>query len=89
VQDKRRKNGTIRRANGDQVNGLHIQRDGFDSDGGIDDAISVQDIDSKMMLAHSPPLDILVRTSGVCRLSDFMLWQVSLYKGRREGSIAK
>jgi hypothetical protein len=25
---------------------------------------------------NSPPLDILVRTSGVKRLSDYMLWQV-------------
>lgn len=24
----------------------------------------------------SPPLDILIRTSGVKRLSDFLLWQV-------------
>lgn len=27
----------------------------------------------------SPPLDILIRTSGVKRLSDFFLWQVRLY----------
>jgi ditrans,polycis-polyprenyl diphosphate synthase len=27
-------------------------------------------------LGGSPPLDILIRTSGVKRLSDFMLWQV-------------
>ncbi len=27
-------------------------------------------------LAGSPPLDIIVRTSGVKRLSDFFLWQV-------------
>ncbi|PWZ03376.1 Undecaprenyl diphosphate synthase [Testicularia cyperi] len=32
-------------------------------------------MDAAMQLAHSPPLDILVRTSGVSRLSDFMLWQ--------------
>ncbi|CCM06762.1 uncharacterized protein FIBRA_09060 [Fibroporia radiculosa] len=25
----------------------------------------------------SPPLDVLVRTSGVCRLSDYLLWQCS------------
>jgi len=41
--------------------------------------ISVKDIDDQLMtsLTGSPPLEILVRTSGVKRLSDFMLWQVS------------
>ena len=28
-----------------------------------------------MYTANMPPLDLLVRTSGVERLSDFMLWQ--------------
>lgn len=28
-------------------------------------------------LSGSPPLDILIRTSGVKRLSDYMMWQVS------------
>jgi undecaprenyl diphosphate synthase len=27
-------------------------------------------------MSGSPPLDILIRTSGVKRLSDFFLWQV-------------
>lgn len=39
-------------------------------------AISVADLDGNMMMAHSPPVDILIRTSGVHRLSDFLLWQV-------------
>ncbi|SPO22300.1 related to RER2 - cis-prenyltransferase [Ustilago trichophora] len=37
--------------------------------------ITPEDLAENMQLAHSPPLDILVRTSGVSRLSDFMLWQ--------------
>ncbi|KIJ92963.1 hypothetical protein K443DRAFT_684890 [Laccaria amethystina LaAM-08-1] len=39
--------------------------------------ITEKDIDAQLMtsLGCSPPLDILVRTSGVKRLSDFLLWQ--------------
>ncbi|KAI0780720.1 Di-trans-poly-cis-decaprenylcistransferase [Trametes elegans] len=42
-------------------------------------AITPQEIDAHLMtsLAGSPPLDILVRTSGVKRLSDYLLWQCS------------
>ncbi|PWN54099.1 Undecaprenyl diphosphate synthase [Violaceomyces palustris] len=39
--------------------------------------ITVDELSRSMQLSHSPPLDILVRTSGVSRLSDFMLWQAS------------
>lgn len=41
--------------------------------------ISTETIDSNLMISRkgSPPLDILVRTSGVKRLSDYMLWQAS------------
>ncbi|KAH8117121.1 Decaprenyl diphosphate synthase-like protein [Phellopilus nigrolimitatus] len=40
-------------------------------------AITEASIDANLMttLSGSPPLDILVRTSGVRRLSDYMLWQ--------------
>jgi ditrans,polycis-polyprenyl diphosphate synthase len=37
--------------------------------------INEQTLDEHMYLKDSPPLDILVRSSGVERLSDFMLWQ--------------
>lgn len=30
----------------------------------------------------SPPLDMMIRTSGVRRLSDYMLWQASTHKTR-------
>ncbi|KDQ61268.1 hypothetical protein JAAARDRAFT_191362 [Jaapia argillacea MUCL 33604] len=39
--------------------------------------ISEADIESHLLtsVGRSPPLDILIRTSGVKRLSDFLLWQ--------------
>jgi undecaprenyl diphosphate synthase len=46
----------------------------------IHSVISEKDIEENLMtsLGNSPPLDILIRTSGVKRLSDFLLWQVRL-----------
>lgn len=37
--------------------------------------INEKTIDNFMYTSNSPPLDILVRTSGTFRLSDFLLWQ--------------
>ncbi|GAA5821870.1 hypothetical protein JCM10212_004295 [Sporobolomyces blumeae] len=37
--------------------------------------ISESDIASNLYTSASPPVDILIRTSGVSRLSDFLLWQ--------------
>jgi len=41
--------------------------------------ITELDLDKHMEMSYrgSPPLDVLVRTSGTFRLSDFMLWQTS------------
>ncbi|PSK42720.1 di-trans,poly-cis-decaprenylcistransferase [Elsinoe australis] len=39
------------------------------------ETITADTINSHTFTANAPPLDLLVRTSGVCRLSDFMLWQ--------------
>ncbi|KAK0464443.1 dehydrodolichyl diphosphate synthetase [Desarmillaria tabescens] len=43
----------------------------------VDLRISTQDVEDNLMTskAGSPPLDIMIRTSGVKRLSDFLLWQ--------------
>jgi len=39
------------------------------------ETISRQTLSGHMLTKGTPPLDILIRTSGVERLSDFMLWQ--------------
>ncbi|GAB1313573.1 cis-prenyltransferase [Madurella fahalii] len=39
------------------------------------ESITPETVDRHMYTAGCPPLDIFVRTSGVERLSDFMLWQ--------------
>jgi ditrans,polycis-polyprenyl diphosphate synthase len=37
--------------------------------------ITAETLDAHMYTKHDPPLDMLIRTSAVERLSDFMLWQ--------------
>ena len=39
----------------------------------VDEAL----IDSSLDTADLPPLDLLIRTSGECRLSNFLLWQAA------------
>ncbi|OCT48568.1 putative prenyltransferase [Cladophialophora carrionii] len=39
------------------------------------DSITAETITSNTYTSSCPPIDLLIRTSGVSRLSDFMLWQ--------------
>jgi undecaprenyl diphosphate synthase len=47
-------------------------------DGTIDpQAIDEAAIEARLDTANLPPLDLLIRTSGECRLSNFLLWQAA------------
>ncbi len=41
------------------------------------DDISISDIEDQLWFKHSPAVDLLIRTSGEYRLSNFMLWQLA------------
>jgi len=48
------------------------------ADGVLDpDAVNEQRIGEQLWSSHLPPLDLLIRTSGELRLSNFMLWQAA------------
>ncbi|KAJ6016252.1 hypothetical protein N7540_010843 [Penicillium herquei] len=58
-----------------QKSGAHESLDGDKPTFISPETISRQILSDHMLTKGTPPLDMLVRTSGVERLSDFMLWQ--------------
>jgi undecaprenyl diphosphate synthase len=45
-------------------------------DGSLDiNDINEQEVESRLLTRQSPPPDILIRTSGEVRISNFLLWQ--------------
>ncbi|OLL23397.1 Dehydrodolichyl diphosphate syntase complex subunit [Neolecta irregularis DAH-3] len=42
------------------------------------ETIDEQTVEEHLFTQNSPPVDLLIRTSGVERLSDFLLWQVCI-----------
>ncbi|TVU12391.1 hypothetical protein EJB05_46032 [Eragrostis curvula] len=50
---------------------------GHDANGGVHSEISVADLDRHMYSVGCPDPDIMIRTSGETRLSNFLLWQTT------------
>uniref|UniRef100_A0A0A9D3V7 Alkyl transferase n=1 Tax=Arundo donax TaxID=35708 RepID=A0A0A9D3V7_ARUDO len=50
---------------------------GHAANSGVDSEISVADLDRHMYSAGCPDPDIVIRTSGETRLSNFLLWQTT------------
>ncbi|KAJ9075378.1 cis-prenyltransferase [Entomophthora muscae] len=42
------------------------------------DELTIDGVENSLYTSYAPPLDILIRTSGESRLSDFLLWQTSI-----------
>ncbi|PIC65604.1 isoprenyl transferase [Sporosarcina sp. P13] len=65
---------------GSRIEMVHVMKELAQevADGKIEaDAIDEGLINSKLMTAHLPEPDLLIRTSGEVRLSNFMLWQLA------------
>ncbi|KAL6606708.1 hypothetical protein ACP70R_042361 [Stipagrostis hirtigluma subsp. patula] len=56
---------------------LHKGHAGNDASNGVDSEITVADLDRHMYSAGCPDPDIVIRTSGETRLSNFLLWQTT------------
>jgi len=57
---------------------LHPESSPSDQEGSLypdPETITTDTLNDHLFTAGNPPLDLLIRTSGVKRLSDFMLWQ--------------
>jgi undecaprenyl diphosphate synthase len=61
----------------------HIQNDVQSGELNPDD-INEQTFNRALDTRDSFPIDMLIRTSGEHRLSDFMLWQVSNFLGTKK-----
>ena len=53
-----------------------IAKDVSESAMSIDD-VSIEAMSERISLHHLPPLDLLIRTSGELRISNFLLWQIA------------
>jgi ditrans,polycis-polyprenyl diphosphate synthase len=58
--------------------GIQHLVDGIDRGDLCQEDLSEELLEDTFQLLPAQPLDLLVRTSGETRLSDFLLWQVNL-----------